>query len=194
MIFIKQIENYKPKCEQEEVDKTLILDFIKRNDDVLERTNLAAHLTVSSFVVNKALTHVLFAFHNIYKSWAWLGGHNDGNPNLLEVAINEAKEETGVNRITPYSDEIFTIDVIYVKNHIKHQKYVPDHLHLNVTFLLIADESEELMIKHDENSGVKWFHIDDVLSNVSEERMIYVYQKAFDEIMKIRVSEKNPNS
>jgi ADP-ribose pyrophosphatase YjhB (NUDIX family) len=186
MNYKEQVANYIPKCEQERIDQQLMLAFINRNPDVLFRTNLAAHFTVSSFVVNQAFTHVLFAYHNIYQSWAWLGGHNDGDSDLLKVALKEATEETGVKHFTPYQEDIFILDVVYVKNHIKHNQYVPDHLHLNVTFLLIASEEEELVIKHDENSGVKWFLIEEVPLHVSEERMIAIYQKAFNEIEKIR--------
>ncbi len=185
-MYKKQFLNYIPKNEQEKVDQQLILNFISRNPDALDRTNLAAHITSSAFVVNQNMTKILFAYHNIYDSWSWVGGHNDGNSDLLEVAIQEAKEETGIKSVTPYSKDIFTLDVIYVKNHIKKQIYVPDHLHLNATFLLIADVNEELTINYAENSGVKWFEIDDVLNHISEERMKPIYQKAFDEIQKIR--------
>ncbi|PKK99226.1 MAG: NUDIX hydrolase [Tenericutes bacterium HGW-Tenericutes-2] len=179
-MYKELFRNYIPKNEQEKVDQALILDFIDRNPDALYRTNLCAHITSSAFVVNQEMDKILFAYHNIYDSWSWLGGHNDGNPNLLEVAIQEAIEETGIQTVKPYSTDIFTIDVIYVKNHIKKNQYVPDHLHLNATFLLIADENENLSINHAENSGVKWFDIDDVLNHISEDRMKPIYQKAFD--------------
>ncbi|MDO9629560.1 MAG: NUDIX hydrolase [Acholeplasmataceae bacterium] len=185
-MYTELFKRYLPKNEQEKVDQELILDFINRNPDALYRTNLCAHITSSAFVVNPKMTKILFAYHNIYDSWSWLGGHNDGNSNLLEVAMKEAIEETGIKKVTPYSKDIFTIDVIYVKNHIKKKKYVPDHLHLNATFLLIADESEELSINPAENSGVKWFDIDDVLTHISEDRMKPIYQKAFDIIKKIK--------
>jgi ADP-ribose pyrophosphatase YjhB (NUDIX family) len=125
---------------------------------------------------------VLFAYHNIYDSWAWVGGHNDGDADLLNVAIKETKEETGVEHVRAYSDDIFMLDIIHVTNHIKHGTYVPDHLHLNVTYLLIADEDDSLQVKHDENSGVRWFSIDDVLNYVKEERMKPLYEKAFEKI------------
>jgi ADP-ribose pyrophosphatase YjhB (NUDIX family) len=183
-------KKYIPKSEQEERDLKLILDFIQKNDDALNRNNLAAHITSSAFVLNKDLTKVLFAFHNIYQSWSWVGGHNDLNPNLLEVAIKEAKEETGVVNIKPYSEDIFTIDVIYVSNHIKHGQYVPDHLHLNASFLLIADESDPLAVQKDENSDVRWFLIEEVKHYVSEPRMIPVYEKAFKIIKNLKKIEE----
>jgi len=186
MNYIKAFDTYTPSCEQEMMDQQLILHFIHHNENALDRTNLAAHVTSSAFVVNHDMTKILFAYHKIYDSWAWVGGHADGNPDLLEVAIQEAKEETGISKVVPYSNEIFTLDVIQVTNHIKHGKYVPDHLHLNASFLLVANEKETLTINHAENTGVAWFSIDDIFNHVSEKRMIAVYQKAFDKIKKIR--------
>lgn len=188
MNYKKAFEIYQPINEQEVMDQKLILEFIKRNEDALDRNNLVAHVTSSAFVVNYDMSKILFAYHKIYDSWAWVGGHADNHPDLLEVAIKEAKEETGIVNVKAYDKEIFTLDVIQVTNHIKHGKYVPDHLHLNASFLLVADEKDELKINHDENSGVSWFLLEDIFNHVSEKRMIPVYQKALD---KIKALKKN---
>ena len=185
-MYKKLFGEYVPQCEQEEVDKAAIINFINENQNSLLRTNLIAHITSSAIIVNKKMDKVLFAHHNIYNSWAWVGGHNDGNPNLLEVAIKEAKEETGVINITPYNDEIISVDVILVENHIKKGRYVGDHLHLNATFLLIASEEDKLIIKKDENSGVRWFYINEVMNYVNEERIKKVYNKIFTRIKSIK--------
>jgi 8-oxo-dGTP pyrophosphatase MutT (NUDIX family) len=189
-MFKQMFEAYHPKSEQERIDQRLILDFIDHNPDCLLRTNLCAHITSSAIIVNEAMDQVLFAYHNIYNSWSWVGGHNDGNPDLLAVAIEEAKEETGISLVRPFQEDIFTLDVIYVPNHIKKGTYVPDHLHLNATFLLIAPQSQTLVIKPDENQGVQWFMMDDVLNHVTEPRMKPVYQKAFLEIEAIKLKQK----
>lgn len=181
-MFKKTIENYVPKTEQEEVDKKAILDFIENNDDVLYRSNLVAHMTSSAIVTNASMSKVLFAYHNIYNSWSWVGGHNDGNPNLLEVAMKEAKEETGVENIAPKKSDLIALDVVHVTNHHKNGAFVPDHLHLNATYHLIADESDPLVVKEDENSAVRWFDIDEVLEYVDEPRMVPIYKKIFDAI------------
>ena len=60
-------------------------------------------------------------------------------------------------------------------------------MHLNATYLLIGDEKDILIIKDDENSGVKWFDINDVLNYVSEERIKTVYTKLFNEVKKIKI-------
>lgn len=182
MTYIDIIKAYKPFNVQEEVDQRAILNFIEQTNDHLLRTNLVGHLTSSSIVLNKDYTKVLFAFHNIYQSWSWLGGHLDGDEDLLKVALKETKEETGIKNVEPFSDDIFMIDVIYVKNHIKKGQHVGDHLHLNVTFLLIADESDELFVKKDENQDVRWFGLDEVFDFISEERMVPIYKKAIEKI------------
>lgn len=180
------IQRYEPKNEQERADQNAILRFLDVNPDYLFRTNLSAHLTSSAIVVNEAMDKILFAFHNIYQSWSWVGGHNDGDPDCLQVALRETREETGVKNLRPWSEDIFIIDIIYVRNHLKRGQYVPDHLHLNITFLLIADEMDDLSVKPDENSGVRWFSIEEVLNHVNEDRMIPVYQKAISAISAIR--------
>lgn len=176
------IQAYQPFNEQEAFDKKAILAFIDRNPDYLLRSNLIAHFTVSTIVVNPSMDKVLFAHHNIYKSWGWLGGHNDGDEDMLRVAMKETEEETGLKKIRPYSKEIFMLDTIYVPNHIKHGKHVSDHLHLNATYLVIADENEKPIVNVEENSGVQWFPISTVLKIVHEPRMIPIYQKAFQRI------------
>lgn len=188
--LIASIKKYRPYNEQEAFDQNAILAFIARNPDFLDRTNLIAHFTVSAIVVNPAMDKVLFAHHNIYKSWGWLGGHSDGDPDMLHVALKETEEETGVKQLTPHSKDIFMLDTLYVPNHLKHGKHVSDHLHLNVTYLLIADESERVRINEHENSGVKWFWIADVLQEVREPRMIPVYTKAFEKIKAIQAKRK----
>ncbi|MFW5889123.1 MAG: NUDIX hydrolase [Bacillota bacterium] len=186
MNYIEQIKNYQPFNEQEKYDKKLILEFIESNANNLHRENLAAHITSSAIVVNKSMTKVLFAYHNIYDSWSWVGGHNDGDPDLLKVALKETKEETGIKKVKPYNDDIFMIDVIYVENHIKKDNYVPDHLHLNLTFLLVADETQKLVVKPDENQAVRWIELAKVFTMISEPRMVPVYKKAFTKLKKLK--------
>ncbi len=174
----EQIENYKPYNEQEEKDKETMLEYINTFDDVLTRNNEFGHFTASSWAVNKQRTKVLMIYHNIYKSWAWTGGHADGEEDLLNVAIRELKEETGVKNVKVLNNDIFSLEIICVDGHVKRRKYVSSHVHLNVTYLLEVDEEETLKIKEDENSGVKWVNIEDV-EKVTEEKWVRenIYRK-----------------
>ena len=158
----EQIEKYNPYNEQEQKDKEIMLKYINTFEDVLTRNNEVGHFTASAWVVNKEKTKVLMIYHNIYKSWAWTGGHADGDVDLLETAIREVKEETGVNNVGVLDEDIFSLELIGAKGHIKKGKYISSHMHLNLTYLLEADENETLKIKDDENSGVKWINIENV--------------------------------
>ncbi len=184
-----ELDNYKPVNSQEEKDIALIKEFVKRNNDAYHRTNLAAHVTSSAIVVNENMDKVLFAHHNIYNSFGWVGGHNDGEEDCLKVALKEAKEETGINNIKAFSKDIIGVDVIHVTNHYKRGEYVPDHLHLNVTYLLIASEAEMPKAREGENSDVKWFPIDTALDVITEERMLAVYKKLFEKVRNINVKK-----
>ena len=179
----EQIENYKPYNEQEEKDKEVMLKYINTFDDVLTRNNEFGHFTASAWVVNKERTKVLMIYHNIYKSWAWTGGHADGEDDLLGVAIREVKEETGVQNVKALSNDIFSLEIACVNGHEKREKYVASHVHLNVTYLLEVDEKELLKIKEDENSGVKWVNIEDV-PNISNEKWMVerVYKKIIEKL------------
>lgn len=163
-----QIEKYKPYNEQEEKDKQTMLKYIDTFDNILVRENEFAHFTASSWVVNKERTKVLMIYHNIYQSWAWTGGHSDGEVDSLKVAIKELKEETGVENIKVLKEDIFSLEAITVNGHVKRGKYVSSHIHLNLTHLLEVDEKDILHIKADENSGVKWIPMEEI-NEVSKE-------------------------
>lgn len=169
MSIIQDIEKYKPYNEKEEKDKELILKCLKEYPDIFTRDNKIAHMTASAWVTNKDRNKILMAYHNIYNSFSWLGGHCDGNENCLEVAIKEVKEESGISNVKPISEKIFSLEVLTVDGHIKRGEYVSSHLHLNVTYLLEADDTEELKIKEDENSDVKWFDINEAIESSNEE-------------------------
>ncbi|HBI92459.1 MAG TPA: NUDIX hydrolase, partial [Terrisporobacter glycolicus] len=96
---------------------------------------------------------------------------------LLYVSLKEAKEETGLINVTPLSEEIFSLEVLGVDGHMKKGKYVASHMHLNVTYLLCADENEMTHIKADENSGVKWFDLDKAVEASNEPYMKKIYGK-----------------
>lgn len=169
--LITDIEKYIPFNEQEERDKEVILNWLKKDIDVLTRNNLEAHFTSSAWVVSPDYKKVLMVYHNIYNSWSWMGGHADGESDLLKVAIKEVKEESGLKHIEVLSPDIFSLEVLCVDGHEKKGKYIPSHLHLNVTYLLMAEECDELAIKPDENSGVEWIDINYIDKRVTEEWM-----------------------
>ena len=186
MEIYEQIKAYRPWNEQERQDQVLILDFLRKNPDAFYRTNLLAHMTASAWVVNPQRSKVLMVYHRLYDSWSWAGGHADGEEDLLAVALREVREETGVQRLRPVTEEIYSLEVLTVDGHEKHGRYVPSHLHLNVTYLLEAEEDQPLRICEAENSGLAWFSLADALSASTEPWFIErIYKKLNEKLNSI---------
>ena len=174
----EEIRRYEPFNEQEREDKNEILRQMEQADHILTRDNRNAHITVSAWIMDRDRKKVLMAYHNLYQSWAWLGGHADGDADLKAVALKEIREESGLESVRFVTEDIFSLEILTVDGHEKRGSYVPSHLHLNVSYLLETDEEEVLRIKPDENSGVRWFSLEEALAACSEPWMIErVYKK-----------------
>ena len=177
-----QINEYIPYDEKEKNDKEVMLEFIKNNQDVLTRNNKIAHFTTSAWIVNKKRDKVLMIYHNIYNSWAWVGGHSDGDEDLLHVIKKEIEEETGLINVNLLKNGIYGLNIVTVDSHIKRGNIVNSHLHFDVEYLFEADESESLRIKEDENSDVKWVDINKVEEYTTEEKMKPIYRKLTEKL------------
>lgn len=178
MNYLDEIRAYNPPLPHEEVEKQLILDACeKQGDAILTRDSALCHFTSSGWIMNPELTKVLMVYHNIYDSWAWTGGHCDGDGDLLAVAVREAMEETGAEDIRPLSEEMVSLDILTVENHYKRGNYVPAHLHINSSYILISEDTEHLRAKLDENSGVKWIPIEELDEKCSEPDILVIYKK-----------------
>lgn len=158
----EQIEKYVPFDEVEEKNKDYLLKWFDSFDDVLTRENEFGHFAASAFVVNKEKTKMLVVYHNIYDAWIFPGGHADGEEDLLSVAIREVEEETNL-KTKVLDKSIFAISASPIVGHVKRGKYVPAHTHLDVVYLLEADENEELAFRTDESKGVKWITFEEAV-------------------------------
>lgn len=181
----KKIETYLPFNEQEEQDQRQFLRLLEHMPDLLTRENDVAHITVSAWIVNLDRTKVLMAYHNIYQSWAWLGGHADGNPDVRQVIRKEIEEESGLTDIRFLTDDIFSLESLTVDGHEKRGTYISSHLHLNLTFLLEADEHLPLRIKPDENSQIGWINISEIAEKSTEKWFVdKIYFKLCQKVLR----------
>lgn len=168
MSIREDIAAYAPRNEQEMRDQAMILSFMDDHKDVFSRENRVAHMTASAWVTNRDRSKVLMVYHKIYDSWSWCGGHADGERDLLKVALKECREETGLQNVRPIDGKIASLECLTVDGHEKRGQYVSSHLHLNVTYLLEADDTEPLRVCEDENTGVKWFTPEEALNASTE--------------------------
>jgi len=182
--LIRTIESFHTDLPREIADREAILQAIQLDGEHgLFRDNLLFHFTGSSIIVNAARTHTLMAYHNQYQSWAWTGGHADGDPDLFAVALREANEETGIVGLKPLSSDPVSLEVLHVVGHVKRGKSVPSHVHLNLTYALEADDALPIRNQPEENARVGWLEIARLPEFVSEPTMIPVYHKILSRIL-----------
>ena len=179
---IEMLKKYIPSNEQERADIALMLKAENLFGDILSRENEFCHMTSSAFIINKSHTKVLAIYHNIYKTWSWVGGHADGDDDMLYVAQKETKEETSLKTFKVLDDMPISVEILPVKSHIKNNKYVPAHQHFNVTFLFEADENDYIHIQEEENSNIAWLTFDDLIEITEEPFMLPIYKKIIEKI------------
>ncbi|MED9820698.1 MAG: NUDIX hydrolase [Christensenellales bacterium] len=175
------IIRFSPGDAREAQEKQMMLDLIARfGDAVLLRTCEAAHMTASSIIVSPDRKRTLMAFHRIYQSWAWTGGHADGESEFEAIARREAQEETGITGLKRLGNGAASLEILPVWAHVKRGQAVGSHLHLNVSYLFEADDRLPLSVREDENSAVGWLDIRALGEYVSEPPMLPIYKRLLD--------------
>ena len=129
-----------------------MIAFINTHDDCFERTLEIGHMTASAFLLNKDATKTLLMHHKKLDLWVQLGCHCDGDSDMLQVAIKEAEEESGILGIASVTDEIFDIDVHLIPENPKEKA----HYHYDVRFLLHVTSDEDF-VKNHESYDLQWF-------------------------------------
>ena len=175
------IAGFQPGDGREAAEQRTMLEIIaQQGDALLHRSNTLAHMTASAIIVNQSRTKTLMAFHRIYNSWAWTGGHADGESDFEAIARREAQEETGIEGLRRLGNGAASIEILPVWAHKKRGQDVGSHLHLNVSYLFEADDALPLRVAQDENSAVGWIEIDKLEEFVSEPLMLPVYRRLLE--------------
>lgn len=178
--MIDLFKTYQAKSDLEAMDLNYILDAYKHYGEDLYVRCPAMHFSSSAMIFNESMTKTLLIYHKLYDSWGWTGGHMDGDKDFLHVAIKEAKEETGLSDFKVKQTTPISIEVLPVWFHYKKGKPISSHLHLNASFILIADESLPLKQNIEETHGVKWVNLSELTTYVSEPEMLPIYQKIIE--------------
>ncbi len=149
-----------------------IIAFVEAHADCLLRTCGPGHLTGSAWIVDAPRRHVLLTHHRKLSKWLQPGGHADGDPDLLAVALREAREETGLTRLRPVEGDVFDVD----RHWIPARGDVPGHWHFDLRFLVEADPEEELTVS-DESHDLMWVKVARVAALNPEESMLRMVRK-----------------
>lgn len=126
-----------------------------------ERSLVRGHVTGSAWLLSPDEKCVLLTHHKKLGRWLQVGGHADGHSDALEVALREAREESGIDEIVPFSTEILDIDI----HEIPERPGEPAHLHYDVRFVLRA--LSDACVPSDESHEIRWVPIDDLESRTT---------------------------
>lgn len=146
--------------------------FVAAHDDCLWRTCLTGHLTASAWIVDATRRRTLLTHHRKLDRWLQLGGHVDGDPDLAASALREAREESGLARVSLVSPDIFDLD----RHRIPSRGAEPEHWHYDVRFLVEADPAEPLVITH-ESKDLAWIELAGVAALNPEESLARMVRK-----------------
>ena len=166
------LTDYAANYPQEALVTNRFKDFVTNNPDCFERTLLTGHVTGSAWVVNEAGTHVLLTHHKKLNEWFQLGGHADGESDILKAAMIEVAEESGLEAFEPISEAIFDIDI----HAIPARGEEPEHYHYDVRFAVRATGSDEYIVS-EESHDLSWVAIADIEEYTQEKSMLRMARK-----------------
>jgi len=165
------ITDYFSSFKEEELFKIKFLELL-HHERCFHRDHFPGHVTGSAWIVDKDRSKVLLVHHAALNRWLQPGGHADGEENVLNVAVREAEEETGVKGFTIVQPGVFDIDI----HMIPAKKEIPEHLHYDIRFLLEADDQLPLLIS-EESHDVKWIAIKELASFNNEQSLLRLRDK-----------------
>ena len=161
-----------PLAREEALAVEETIAFAGAHADCLLRSCLPGHLTGSAWIVSPDRRRTLLTHHRKLGKWLQLGGHADGDPDLVAVALREAREESGLARITVADPRLFDVD----RHWIGSRGAEPGHWHHDLRFLLEADPEEPLTVSG-ESKALAWVEVASVTGLNPEESMARMVRK-----------------
>jgi 8-oxo-dGTP pyrophosphatase MutT (NUDIX family) len=173
--LLNLLETYNPTDRNEQKMRNETIDFVHKNEGCFTRELLVGHITGSAWIVDKTHQNVLLIHHKKLNQWFQPGGHCDGDSDVLNVAMKEANEETGLLDIKLLSKQIYDIDIHIIPQ----RKDVPAHYHYDVRFIFEADENQELIIS-EESNDLAWIPIEKMAEFNNSESMMRMARKVIN--------------
>lgn len=170
--LVALLDAYQPFEDSDLRARECILDFVRQNPRCFERELEVGHVTGSAWLVDPPGERVLLTHHRKLNRWLQLGGHADGDGDILRVALKEAQEESGLSEIEVIDAAIFDLDV----HEIPSRPAEPAHFHYDVRFALCALSPEGFQASPESNS-LAWIEIAELERFTQERSMLRMRDK-----------------
>ena len=154
-----------------------VVDLVRSEPRCFDRDCFPGHVTASAWIMSHDYRRSLLTHHKKLSRWLQLGGHADGQNLVHEVALREAREESGMQEFEQVTDrgEItpLDVDVHWIPPH----KDEPGHWHHDVRFLLVAMPGQAL-VQSEESHELRWFTDLELTRATGEESVLRLQRRA----------------
>jgi 8-oxo-dGTP pyrophosphatase MutT (NUDIX family) len=176
-LLLELLERHLARRPEDRAVVERVSAFVRAHPDCFERTCREGHITGSAWILSPDHTHVLLTHHRKLGRWLQLGGHCDGDGDPRQVALREAREESGLAdfRFLPEAEDPLPLDLDV--HAIPAQGGEPPHLHLDVRFLLVAGAGQELRAS-EESKDLRWFERKRLADFVDEESLLRLERRS----------------
>lgn len=155
--LLARLADYQSDYPAEMAFKDRFITLIQNHDNCFERSLLKGHITGSAWIVDESFGFAFMTHHAKLNRWLQPGGHADGDEHVAGVALKEALEETGMEGLTLFSEEIFDLDIHVIPE----RKGVPEHEHFDIRYLIKTDRNTPFQIS-EESNDLAWLPLDKV--------------------------------
>lgn len=132
------------------------LRFVESEPAHLDASHPAGHITGSAWVLDESRQLVLLTHHRKLGRWFQLGGHLDPGETVLEGALREAREESGLEDVRFLERSIFDVDVHPIPARVSQ----PGHYHYDIRFVVEVRRTQPRASA--ESKEVAWVALGDV--------------------------------
>lgn len=153
--LLEKLQRHRAIDERERASLERIMGFVGTHANCFDRSLSIGHITGSAWLLDLTGERALLTHHRKLGMWLQLGGHADGEADVLAVALREAREESGLTLIEPVHADVFDVDV----HDIPARPGEPAHVHYDVRFLLRTVEDTAVQVS-DESLDLAWVTVE----------------------------------
>ena len=175
--LLETLARYAERFPDEAVVAERFWAFVAAYSDCFERSCMPGHVTGSAWVVSHDQARFLLTHHRKLGRWLQLGGHSEGDPDPAQVALREAREESGIAglELVPIDGRVQPLDLD--AHEIPARGNEPAHIHYDVRFLVVAPPDAVIVVS-EESLALRWFAADRTLDVAHDESVARLRAKA----------------
>jgi len=184
---IKEVlEKYLMMFPEEKQRQKKLISYLQKNSygEAIDWNNFNGHIVASGFVYARREAKFLMLYHKDLDMYLYPGGHvNADDENILEAAIREVKEETGLIDIKQFytcNNKLVPIDIDTHEIGYNERLNLPKHNHFDFRYFFIVDRVKDIKIDTYEHSDYRWISARELAKNEDYARIVNKFERIFE--------------